>query len=185
MVAIDPTTGRRRPATLLLTLLPVALLATILLAAVRWPEAAPTSAPGDERAAQGTDVVSVAVRREAETLGLRMPARVALTSPDDLMDRLRVSPDGAPATFERGFRESLFVDTWRCAWERAYLDADDGVQRRTAWRALLEYPDLPLVQQFVQRPQLWVDAVVQPALDGDLGPMRDDVTHNCAEVAER
>lgn len=125
------------------------------------------------------------VRAARASFGAEFPDDVKLPSVASRIDGLSEQSRGE-ARFEDGFEESELVTIWRCGWQQSFLNAADAGDEDAKARAasqLSGYYELEAVKKWVQDPDhIWYREVIEPALNGDLEPLRDDVANNCQGI---
>ncbi|MBM9463250.1 hypothetical protein JL108_07295 [Aeromicrobium sp. YIM 150415] len=84
--------------------------------------------------------------------------------------------DAGKANVEDGLEDVMAAETWLCAWQGELLDAaanDDQEGVRDAGEQLRGWYDLEAVKEWVVDPgKQWEKTILEPALDGDTGPMQ-------------
>lgn len=177
---MDTDRPHRLARAVLLTLLPVGLLAGILVGATHWPRPTPAAVAA---VAPGTDAASEAVRSAGGELGFAMPAGVTLSTPETVDgDLRRAEPAGRSEADTFAHRDAM-AGIVRCAWERILLDADRPGDRAKAARVLTGLPNHGYADGWTADVgDRWVPDVVAPAAKGDLRRMEADVRRTCAPV---
>ncbi|MGJ9421234.1 hypothetical protein [Aeromicrobium sp. CF3.5] len=118
----------------------------------------------------------------AATYSMEFPDDVELPSIADRLQAINDLEEG-PTTFEEGFEESILAVVWRCGWERSLLEATqrgDNLARDRAGTQLLGSADEVLIERWVEDPdRIWEQEVLDPALAGDLEPLKADLVNSC------
>ncbi len=118
----------------------------------------------------------------AATFGADFPADVKLPAMSERLQQLSDQSESEPI-FEDGYVESELVTIWRCAWERSYFNANekgDAKATQLASDQLARYYEIDAVKRWVDDPDhLWFQEVVEPANNGDFGPLVNDLELSC------
>jgi hypothetical protein len=144
------------------------------------------SGDSDNKADTTKFVTASKAKAEARSsFDAEFPDDVKLPSVATRIDGMSENSQGT-ARFQEGFEESELVTIWRCGWQQSFLNAaetGDADAKERAASQLSGYYELEAVKKWVQDPDhIWHREVIEPALTGDLGPLKDDVANNCQNV---
>ena len=88
---------------------------------------------------------------------------------------------------EKGLPAITLAFYWACAWENHYLEgisSDNSGAQELALTQLGEFSSIPAVRVSFPDEPVWYKTVVEPALQGDPGPIRSDFEQSCQVYTE-